>query len=106
MAIALAFARLAAMAAAMLVFFAVCGVVAGNAAASWGSGHAFSSCLRASPSRDSSNARPRPRQTCSKTQKVERTLSLTPGFVSFRALFITFSIVSSEPVDSITCFDR
>lgn len=57
-AMALAFARLAAMAAATLDFFVAFGVVGGAATCRPGFGQALSSCFRAGPSRDSNMTEP------------------------------------------------
>ena len=89
---ALAFARLAAMAAATLDFF-TCGVATAGAtsARSCGSGHALSSCLRDIASSDSNSARPRSRHTPSNTQNVCRAVSLTAGFGSLRLFLNSYA---------------
>ena len=104
---ALALARLAAMAAATLDFF-TWGVAAtvGSPARSSGLGHAFSSCLRELASRDSSNARPRSRHTSSNTQNAWRAVSFTAGFGSLRPFLRHFSNVSTPPMASMACFAR
>jgi hypothetical protein len=70
-AMALAFARLAAMAAATLLFF-TCGVVGGAVRRACWLGHAFSSCLRFVPSCASKMTRPRSFHNPSKDQKATR----------------------------------
>jgi hypothetical protein len=105
-AIAFAFARLAAIAAAILVFFVV-GVEGWViAAATSGLGQTFSSCFLARESSVPRTASPRSCHTPSKTQKHMRALSLTPTLASARALFMHFSKISAPPDDSITPFDR
>lgn len=104
---ALAFARLAAIAAATLVFFVYLGVVGGiMAAAASGLGQTFSSCLRARESSPARITRPLSCQRFSKTQKQIRALSLTPTLASAKALFIAFSNISRPPEASMACFDR
>lgn len=106
-AIALAFARLAAIAAATLLFLAGFGVEGTKtAAASSGFGHAFSNCFRATESRPPSSVTPRSRQMPSKTQKQMRAFSRTAGLGSASAFFKDFSKISSPPEVSIACLDR
>ena len=103
MAIALAFARLAAMAAATLDFLFGFGVL-GNRAV--GFGHAFSSCFRAVASRVSIIALPRSCQIFSKSQNNNRADSLTAGLESAKARFKLFSSISREFDDSMATFER
>lgn len=103
---ALAFARLAAIAAATLFFFVFFGVVGGNADINSGLGQTFSTCLRASESSVSRIARPRSGQTSSKTQNNMRAFSLTAGFGSPNAFLRDFSNVSRPPDVSIAFFER
>ena len=105
-AIALAFARLAAMAAATLVFFDATGVEGGSMGCAVGLGHAFSSCFLATASRPSKMARPRSCQMPSKTQNKTRADSLEAGFASARAFFKNFSRVSSIFDASTAFFER
>jgi hypothetical protein len=106
-AIALAFARLAAIAAATLLFLLFFGVTGDETiVAASRSGQTFSSCLRATGSKDSRIALPRSRQTSSKTQKHKRALSLTPTLASAKDFLTDFSKISKPPEASITCFER
>jgi hypothetical protein len=105
-AMALAFARLAAIAAATLFFFVFFGVVGGKAAISSGLGQTFSTCLRARGSRVSKTAKPLSGQTSSKTQNNMRAFSLTAGFGSPNAFFKDFSNVSRPPEVSMAFFER
>lgn len=106
-AIAFAFARLAAIAAATLVFLVFLGVVGGRMAdAANGSGQTFSSCFRARESRVPRIANPRSCHTDSKTQKQTRACSLTPMLASAKDLFMHFSKISAPPDDSIMFLDR
>lgn len=103
---ALAFARLAAIAAATLVFLVFFGVTGGKPAANSGFGQTFSSCLRANGSKDSRMVAPRSGQTSSNTQKHMRALSLTAGLASDKDFLTDFSRISSPVEDSIACLER
>lgn len=106
-AIAFAFALLAAIAAAILVFFVFFGVVGGSTVSiTSGFGQDFSSCFRATESRDARIASPRSRHTSSKTQKHTRALSRTAGFGSASARFTDFSRSSSPLEDSMALLAR
>jgi hypothetical protein len=106
-AIAFAFARLAAIAAATLLFLPVLAVAAvGKVVAASGLGQAFSSCLRATESRDSRMTMPRSCHISSNTQKHTRELSLTAGLGSARAFFSDFSKIWRPPDDSMVFFER
>jgi hypothetical protein len=105
-AIALAFARLAAIAAATLLFLLFFGVAGDKTVATVSrSGQDFSSCFRATASKDSRKTLPRSRHTFSKAQKHERALSLTPILASVKAFFTAFSKISKPPEVSIACFE-
>lgn len=99
------FARLAAIAAATLLFFAV-GVVGGSTGTASGSGQAFSSCLRAVASSDSRIGMALSRQTPWKAQKSPRPLSRTLGLGSASAFLRDFSIISTPPTDSMWVLER
>jgi hypothetical protein len=103
---ALAFARLAAIAAATLLFLVGATDKAGRAAARAGFGHAFSSCFLARVSKDSRMTLPCSGQTSLNTQKVARPVSLTAGLASDRAFLTVFPRISSAPLDSMVCFER
>lgn len=103
---ALALARLAAIAAATLFFFVFFGVAGGKAEISSGLGQTFSICLRASGSSDSRMARPRLCQISSKIQNKSRAVSLTAGLGSANAFLRDFSSVSRPPDVSIAVFER
>jgi hypothetical protein len=105
-AMTLALARLAAMAAATLLFLLFLGVTGGKSAVACGFGHALSSCFRATESRDSNMTVPRSGHTPWKTQKQARALSLTPGLGSAKAFLNDLSRVSTPPEASMTCFER
>jgi hypothetical protein len=100
---ALALARLAAIAAATLLFLAlgVVGAVRGRLAIASGFGHAFSSCLRAVGSRDSRIIVAQSCQTPSNAQNAPRAVSLTAGFGSAKPFFKDFSRISKPPADSM-----
>lgn len=104
MAIALAFARLAAMAAATLDFLFGFGVF--GRIGRFGFGHAFSSCFRALASRISIIPWPRSCQICSKSQNNNRADSLTAGLESAKARFKHFSSISREFDVSMAIFER
>lgn len=104
-AIAFAFARLAAIAAATLLFFKL-GVVGGRSTTTLGSGHAFSNCFRAVASNPSMITVALSCHTLSKTQNVPRALSRTVGLGSPSAFFTDFSSSSNPPADSMYDFDR
>lgn len=106
-AMAFAFARLAAIAAAMLVFLVAFGVTGGMiAAAASGLGHAFSSCFRATASKVPKITSPLSCQMASKIQKHLRAFSRTAGFASPNALLRHFSNNSKPPEFSIACLAR
>jgi len=105
-AIALAFARLAAMAAATLLFFVWGVATTGIVAKTSGLGQTFSTCFLATLSRVSSIALPRSGQMASKTQKTLRAVSRTPAFGSARAFLRHLSRISIPPAASTACFDR
>ena len=104
-AIALALARLAAIAAATLLFFKL-GVVGGRSVTTFGSGHTFSNCFRAVASNASIITVALSCHTLSKTQNVPRALSRTAGLGSPSAFFTDFSSSSNPPADSMYDFDR
>ena len=106
MAIALAFARLAAIAAATLDFLFGFGVLGKVAAGRLGFGHAFSSCFRAVGSKVSIIASPRSCQICSKSQNNNRADSLTAGLESAKARFRDFSSISRQFDVSMAIFER
>ena len=81
-AIALAFARLAAMAAATLLFFGCTGAATDRVASREGSGHAFSTALRAWLSKASRMTAPLSGHTDSNDQKAMRAFSRQDGFAS------------------------
>jgi hypothetical protein len=105
-AIALAFARLAAMAAATLDFLFGFGVLGNIAVGRLRFGHAFSSCFRAVASKVSIITWPRSCQICSKSQNNNRADSLTAGLKSAKARFKLFSSISTEFDDSMATFER
>jgi hypothetical protein len=105
-AIALAFARLAAMAAATLDFLFGFGVLGKAAVGGLGFGHAFSSCFRAVASKVSIIAWPRSCQMSSKSQNNNRADSLTAGLESAKARFKDFSSISREFDVSMAIFER
>lgn len=106
-AIAFALARLAAIAAATLLFFAFGGEPAlGMAASASGFGHAFSNCLRDAESRDCRIAEPRSGQIPWNNQNNCRALSRTPAFASPSAFLTIFSSRSIAPEASMTCVER
>jgi hypothetical protein len=105
-AITFAFARLAAIAAATLLFLLVLAVTVGKRAAFSGFGHVFSSCLRATESRVSKMALPRSCHTSSKTQKHSRVDSLTAGLGSTKDFFNDLSKICRPPEDSRRFFER
>lgn len=106
-AIAFAFARLAAIAAATLLFLGT-GVLelVDVFVMSSGSGHAFSSCLRAVLSRLFIMTVLLSRHTLSNAQKAARATSLVPGLGSARPFLRHFSRVSTPPALSIVCLER
>lgn len=105
LAIAFAFARLAAIAAATLLFLVV-GATTGMAARASGFGHAFSSCLRSMLSWASRITRPLSGQTPWYAQNRLRALCRTPALASPMAFLTDLSSVSSMPVDSILLLAR
>lgn len=106
-AFALALARVAAIAAATLLFL-VLGVSAtvGATARLLGLGHALSSCFLAIESKASRITAPLSGHMPSKTQNIFRASSRTLGFGSPRVFFSAFSSNSTPPLDSIACFAR
>lgn len=109
-AIARAFARLAAIAAATLLFFgAACDEPDASTdirAAASGSGHAFSRFLRLGVSRALRINFARSDHTLSKVQKAPRAASRTPMLGSWRAFFTIWSRRSAFPEASMTPLDR
>lgn len=103
---AFAFARLAAMAAAILDFLGTLGVAEATAPTISGLGHALSSCLRAVPSRASNIAKAQSCHTASKDQNMTLAVSLTAGLGSARAFLTDFSRTSSPPLASMECLER
>lgn len=102
-AIALAFALVAAIAARTLLFFAT-GV---EGAVDLGPpGAADSNSFRAVPSRPAIMTAPLSLQIPSYTQNAALAVSRTEGLVSTRDFFKPFSIVSNAPEPSIACFAR
>jgi hypothetical protein len=106
-AIAFALARLAAMTAATLVFlpFGI-GAEGMTTVAAFGSGHTFSSCLRAVLSSDSNIACPRSGHTRRKTQKQTRADSRTAGLASASDFLTIFSKRSEPPLLSMAGLAR
>lgn len=103
-AIALALARLAAIAAATLGFFLTSstGVIGVQAP---GFGLAFSSCFLAEASSCSASTKAFAGQTGSKVQKHVRATGRTPGLGSESVLWRDLVIMSTPPLLSIACFD-
>lgn len=96
MARALAFARLAAIAAATLLFFAAGVIGAMMTFAPFG--HAFSNCFLAVLSNETMMIAPLSFQIPSKTQKAAREASRTAGLLSARPLLMDFSRGSNASV--------
>lgn len=105
-AFALAFARVAAIAAATLLFLTLGVSVVETAARLPGLGHALSSCFLATESKACRMSAPLSDQMPSKTQNIFRASSRTLGFGSPRVFLTAFSSKSTPPVDSIACFAR
>lgn len=105
-AFALAFARVAAIAAATLLFLALGVSAVERAVRLLGLGHALSSCFRAVGSNACRITAPLSGQMASKTQNIFRASSRTLGFGSPRAFLIAFSSRSTPPVDSMACLVR
>lgn len=103
---ALAFALLAAIAAAMLDFLGTLGVAEAIPPMSSGLGHALSSCFLAVPSKASSIAKAQSCHTASKDQNMTLAVSLTAGFGSASAFLTDFSRTSRPPVASMEFFAR
>ena len=97
-AMAFALARLAAIAAAMLFFLALGGVVEeGKPASASGLGQAFSNCLRDAESRDCRIVDPRSGQIAWNTQNICRAPSRTAALASPSAFLTNFSKRSIPP---------
>ena len=97
-AMAFALARLAAIAAAMLFFLALGGVVEeGKPASASGLGQAFSNCLRDAESRACRIVEPRSGQMAWNTQNICRALSRTAALASPSAFLTIFSKRSIPP---------
>lgn len=105
-AIAFALARLAAIAAATLDFFAGFGVVGGMEEASSGLGQTFSTSFRAISGKLSSMAALRSLQTSLKLQKANLAAALTPALASLSDFLIPPSKTSTPPEASMACFAR
>lgn len=108
-AMAFAFALLAAIAAATLLFLDAAlggtGVATSSGTAS-GLGQAFSSCFRDEESRVAIKAAPRSGQSSWNCQKTRRVVSRTATLGSPKAFFTDFSNSSRPPEDSIAALDR